>query len=68
VSGLVVSLRNYRQFRKFGVAFVFGMIVFALVHGIGESLVKLHTFVGFMIVTSLIGLGSLAPNDNEVAN
>jgi len=68
VSGLVVSLRNYRQFRKFGVAFVFGMIVFALVHGVGESLVKLHTFVGFMIVTSLIGLGSLAPNDNEVAN
>ena len=36
------------------VAIVFGLLVFALVHGFGESLFKLPTFLSFILVTLLL--------------
>lgn len=56
---LIVSFRRYLQHRDIGVAFVFGMLLFALVHGTGESLFKLPTFLLFIIVTTTLRLGAL---------
>jgi len=56
---LSVSFRRYLKHRDIGVAFVFGMLLFALVHGTGESLFKLPTFLLFIIVTSTLRLGAL---------
>jgi len=56
---LSVSFSRYLKHRDIGVAFVFGMLLFALVHGTGESLFKLPTFLLFIIVTSTLRLGAL---------
>jgi O-antigen ligase len=59
---LYVSFSRYLRHRDIGVAFVFGMILFAFVHGTGESLFKLPTFLLFIIITSTLRLGAL-PNE-----
>ena len=56
---LYVAFNRYLKHRDIGVAFVFGMILFAFVHGTGESLFKLPTFLLFIIVTSTLRLGAL---------
>jgi len=56
---LVVSFNRYLQYRDVGVAFVFGLLLFALIHGTGESLFKLPTFLLFIVVTTTMRLGML---------
>ena len=58
---LVVSFGRYLKHRDIGVAFVFGMVVFALVHGFAESLFKLPTFLMFIVVTVSLRLSMLPP-------
>lgn len=54
--GLQRSVSRYRRTRDLGVAFVTGLIVFAAVHGGGESLFKLPTFLMFSLCASLMRL------------
>ncbi len=68
LTGLVISFRRYFQYRDIGVAFVFGLTLFVIVHGIGESLFKLHTFLSLIFFTSLIRLGSMPPDSQETSN
>ena len=58
---LIVSFSRYLKYRDSGVAFVFGMLLFALIHGTGESLFKLPTYLLFIILTTTLRLGML-PN------
>ena len=58
---LFVSFSRYLKYRDIGVAFVFGMLLFALIHGSGESLFKLPTYLLFIILTTTLRLGML-PN------
>ena len=62
---LVVSFRHYFEHREIGSAFVFGLTLFVLIHGIGESLFKLHTYLSIIFVTSLLRLGSLAEFESK---
>ena len=62
---LVVSFGRYLRHRDIGVAFVFGIIVFALVHGFAESLFKLPTFLMFIVVTVSLRLTMLPPVKTE---
>lgn len=54
---LAYTFKRYLATRDMGVAFVFGFVIFAMVHGMGESLFKLHTFLMFMLLTSLLRIG-----------
>lgn len=56
---LAVSFGRYLKHRDIGVAFVFGLLLFAMVHGTGESLFKLPTFLLFILVTTTLRLGAL---------
>lgn len=56
---LVVAFSRYLKHRDIGVAFIFGMLLFSLIHGSGESLFKLPTFLLFIIVTCTLRLGML---------
>lgn len=58
---LLTAFKRYLFSRDAAVAFVFGMIAFALVHGFGESLFKLPTFLSFVIVTLAIRIAVLQP-------
>jgi O-antigen ligase len=62
IVSLTVSFRRYLKYRDIGAAFVFGMLIFALIHGSAESLFKLPTFLLFIIVTTTLRLGML-PNE-----
>ena len=61
LTSLVVAFSRYLKYEDSGAAFVFGMLVFALIHGSAESLFKLPTFLLFVIVTITLRLGAL-PN------
>ena len=55
------SVRLYAADRDPGAAFLFGLLVFMLVHGCGESLLKLPTFVAFIPLTGVMRLAQTPP-------
>lgn len=61
IVSLSVAFGRYLKYRDIGVAFVFGMLLFALIHGSAESLFKLPTYLQFIIVATTLRLGAL-PN------
>lgn len=48
---LVISFRRSVRDREKPITVVFGLLLFALIHGSAESLFKLPTFLSFMLVT-----------------
>lgn len=54
VVSLAVTFRRVIVNYDRDASLVFGMLIFALVHGLGESLFKLPTFLSFILVTLLM--------------
>lgn len=52
--GILVAIRHYNATLDDGAAFTFGLLCFALVHGIGESFFKLYPASNFVLVTMLL--------------
>lgn len=68
LSGLLTVVDRYRIYGDASVAFVFGVLVFALVHGTGESLFKLPTFLLFMLMVFTLRVGLLTRFSNGSVN
>lgn len=59
LASMITIVDRYQIYGDAAVAFVFGMLVFALVHGIGESLFKLPTFLLFLLLVFSMRVGFL---------
>jgi exopolysaccharide production protein ExoQ len=57
--GMASAIDRYRVNQDPSVAFCFSLLVFAMVHGTGESLFKLPTFITFTLLVFTLRMGGL---------